>query len=159
MTAPGPEPLHGWRMRDYDDLIATLRSSWLSQGVSQREIAERIGCSRPTVRALLAGNRTAAIRLLDLADALGYDLALIPRDAEPDVRAMPNGAERPGEHWNARLIREAAERAQVSASISTLAAEAAPPRDPGTVGPENGTGGEWGDYPLSETHPGSGIYE
>jgi hypothetical protein len=26
-----------------------------------------------------------------------------------DTRAMPNGAERPGEHWNARLIREAAE--------------------------------------------------
>lgn len=29
---------------------------------------------------------------------------------EPDLRAMPNGTERPGEHWNARLIREAAER-------------------------------------------------
>lgn len=27
-----------------------------------------------------------------------------------DTRAMPNGTERPGEHWNARLIREAAEQ-------------------------------------------------
>lgn len=27
-----------------------------------------------------------------------------------DTRAMPNGTEREGEHWNARLIREAAER-------------------------------------------------
>ena len=26
----------------------------------------------------------------------------------PDTRAMPNGTERPGEHWNARLIRDAA---------------------------------------------------
>ncbi|PWR13661.1 hypothetical protein DKT68_00785 [Micromonospora acroterricola] len=29
---------------------------------------------------------------------------------QPDTRAMPNGTERPGEHWNARLIREKAER-------------------------------------------------
>ncbi|GAA3751609.1 hypothetical protein [Micromonospora maritima] len=27
-----------------------------------------------------------------------------------DTRAMPNGTEREGEHWNARLIREKAER-------------------------------------------------
>lgn len=27
-----------------------------------------------------------------------------------DTRAMPNGSEREGEHWNARLIREAEER-------------------------------------------------
>lgn len=77
---PRGQQLSGYILRDYDDLIATLRSSWLSQGVSQREIAERIGCSRPTVRALLAGDRTAAIRLFELADALGYDLALIPRE-------------------------------------------------------------------------------
>lgn len=34
----------------------------------------------------------------------------VPASAEPDMRAMPNGMERPGEHWNARLIREARER-------------------------------------------------
>jgi transcriptional regulator with XRE-family HTH domain len=84
MTAPGPEPLHGWRMRDYDDLIATLRESWLTQGITQDAIARRMGCSRSVAKTLLAGETGhGARRLLDLADALGYDLALIPRDAEP----------------------------------------------------------------------------
>jgi hypothetical protein len=42
---------------------------------------------------------------------------------EPDTRAMPNGTERPGEHWNARLIREAAER---QAAADRAAAHATP---------------------------------
>lgn len=31
-----------------------------------------------------------------------------------DKRAMPNGTERPGEHWNARLLREEAIRADIA---------------------------------------------
>jgi hypothetical protein len=37
------------------------------------------------------------------------DVEATPEPA--DTRAMPNGTERPGEHWNARLIRESAEQA------------------------------------------------
>lgn len=80
MTADGPQQLTGYVVRDYDDLIAQLRSSWLRQGVTQDALAQRMRCSRPVVRAWLAADAGhGSQRLLDLADALGYDLALIPR--------------------------------------------------------------------------------
>ena len=53
VPTPGPEPLHGYRLRDYDDLIGELQAGeW------------------PMVGSLG----------LRMADALGYDLALIPRE-------------------------------------------------------------------------------
>ncbi len=110
MTAdvPGPEPLHGWRLRDYDDLIATLGRSRETQRISQHEIARRTSISQGCVSEWFSGKATPTARhLCELADALGYDLALVPRDAEPD----------------AALIRELAERAQVSASSAKLAVE------------------------------------
>lgn len=66
---------------------------------------------------------------------------------------------------DAQMLRDAAAELgvdgvdQVSASPATQAAEIHP--GVGRDG-ENGSGGsqsEWGDYPLQETYPGSGIYE
>jgi transcriptional regulator with XRE-family HTH domain len=66
---------------DYDQLIATLRQAWISQGVSQAALAARIGCDRGEVARWLACRvQPAGRRLVQLADALGYDLALVPRE-------------------------------------------------------------------------------
>lgn len=58
--------------------------------------------------------RADAVALASTLERDGYAAGAI-REAVKcpavDTRAMPNGTERPGEHWNARLIREAAERA------------------------------------------------
>lgn len=44
-------------------------------------------------------------------DGEWHSCTAAPDPLPPDTRAMPNGTELPDEHWNARLIREAAERA------------------------------------------------
>jgi transcriptional regulator with XRE-family HTH domain len=79
---PGRQHLTGYRLTGYGDTIAKLRQSWISQGLSQRQIAERIGSTdRVAVQRWLAGGvEPFASNLFALADALGYDLALIPRE-------------------------------------------------------------------------------
>ena len=78
---PGRQQLSGYVMRDYDQAIATLRRSWISQGLTQQEIADRIGGARHRISTTLSGESEApSRRLFALADALGYDLALIPRE-------------------------------------------------------------------------------
>jgi transcriptional regulator with XRE-family HTH domain len=78
---PGRQQLTGYRLRDPDHLVAALRQAQISRGPTLARVADQLGCARSTVSGLLAGNHTAAIdRWVDLADALGYDLALIPRE-------------------------------------------------------------------------------
>lgn len=80
-----PEQFTGYRLRDYDDLIARLRASWLTRGITADDVAHRIAYGDPAVvPRILAGRQgTRAARLFALADALGYDLALIPREEQP----------------------------------------------------------------------------
>lgn len=87
MTAPGPEHLRGYRMRDYDDLIARLGASRESQGLTLGQLAAKAGHSREQVSNWLRGNHWPwGPNLIDLIQAAGYDLALIPRDTEPPAR-------------------------------------------------------------------------
>jgi predicted transcriptional regulator len=63
-------------------LIVKLRRAWLNSGITLAELAKRMGYSAPQpVAQLLNGSvdprMSTATRL---ADALGYDLALIPRE-------------------------------------------------------------------------------
>jgi transcriptional regulator with XRE-family HTH domain len=90
VTAPGPEPLYGYRMRDYDDLIARLREARKSQGRNIYPLARRIGVASGTLSDNLSGkHRMDARNLVALADVLGYDLALIPRDTARPLSATP----------------------------------------------------------------------
>jgi len=82
---PGRQQLHGYVMRDYDETIATLAAARKSQGVSLRQLATRTDCAPGTLSENLRGlHRMDALTLLQVADALGYDLALIPRE-DPDA--------------------------------------------------------------------------
>jgi len=92
---PGRQHLTGHRLRDYDHAIALLCESRLSQGLSQDQVAERVGLSQTAVGRILdgIGGRTLW-RLFAIADALGYDLALIPREDTPQLGMHSNGARR-----------------------------------------------------------------
>lgn len=77
----GPRLLAGYVMRDYDQLTATLARSRESQGISQGVLAERLDVTQAAISRWLSGSRLGAANLpFDLAHALGYDLALIPRE-------------------------------------------------------------------------------
>jgi len=78
---PGRQQLTGYRLRDPDHLVAALRQAQISRGPTLQRIAEQVGCARSTASGLLNGNHTEMLaRWFDLADALGYDLALIPQE-------------------------------------------------------------------------------
>jgi len=79
----GPEHLRGYRLRDYDHLIATLGRSRESQHITTVRLAAAIHDHNPNITRTLKGITEArGRRLFALADALGYDLALIPHDTE-----------------------------------------------------------------------------
>lgn len=82
MTHNVREQLHGYRMRDYEQLVASLAASRDSQRITYAEVARRMGrCYLQQVFNWLTGAQECrARRLFALADALGYDLALIPRE-------------------------------------------------------------------------------
>jgi transcriptional regulator with XRE-family HTH domain len=68
-------------MHNYDQVINTLAAARQSQGVSLRQLAERTDCARATLAENLRGrHRMDALTLLQAAHALGYDLALVPRE-------------------------------------------------------------------------------
>lgn len=79
---PGRQQLTGYVLRDYDDAIARLREARLAKRITQVEVAARIGHTvHVDISRWLSGARTATgPSLFDLAYALGYDLALIPRE-------------------------------------------------------------------------------
>lgn len=80
----GPQHLVGYRLRDYDHLVATLREAQRAKGApSQRALGVMLGAHSSSVNEWLVGKtEPLAARLVALADALGYDLALVPRDAD-----------------------------------------------------------------------------
>jgi transcriptional regulator with XRE-family HTH domain len=76
-----PEQLTGYRLRDYDDLIVRLRNSRNSRRISQAALGRRVFRSQPAISNYEGGTRIAdGAALFDIADALGCDLALIPRE-------------------------------------------------------------------------------
>lgn len=80
-SKPGPERLNGYLMRDYDQALATLRDARSSGNITIDLIGYRIMVDRPNVSRWLSGKmQPAARRFFELANALGYDVALIPRE-------------------------------------------------------------------------------
>lgn len=79
---PGRQHLTGYRLRDYEDFIAKLARSRESQQLTYAEMARRVGrCYLQQIFSWLAGAQECrARRMFALADALGYDLALVPKE-------------------------------------------------------------------------------
>lgn len=68
-------------MSDVPPALTQLRRAWLASGLTHQEIAERTGIIRPNITRALNGKHMPTLKTLAvIADALGYDLALIPRE-------------------------------------------------------------------------------
>jgi transcriptional regulator with XRE-family HTH domain len=65
----------------HTQLITQLRDARTAQGLSQLDLAVLASTHQSTIGSAESGRRPAGlITLIRLADALGYDLALIPRE-------------------------------------------------------------------------------
>lgn len=68
-------------VHDYEGLRSTLYRSWNESGRTLTDVADEIGCAFQHVSVSLRGtNEMRGRRLFDLTHALGYDLALVPRE-------------------------------------------------------------------------------
>lgn len=84
MSTGGPQQLTGYRLRGHADLISRLRQTQTRRGTTHAAIARQTHVARQQVSAWLAGTSGRTVGYaFDLAHALGYDLALIPREDTP----------------------------------------------------------------------------
>jgi transcriptional regulator with XRE-family HTH domain len=78
-----PGKPQAWLLRDYDEAITTLAALREEKGVTVMQIAAHTGASRRQIYHWLKGScEPGARRLIAYANALGYDIALIPRQVE-----------------------------------------------------------------------------
>lgn len=68
------------------ELLSQLRAARLAQGLSQRELGERIGLPQSNIARLESGGTDPSLsKIIELARALDLDLQLIPRKALPAI--------------------------------------------------------------------------
>lgn len=76
-----PTPLGGYVMPSYRHALAVLVQAFEAEGIPQRDLCERLGWAPASVHDALRGvHEVRSGRLFELAQALGYDLALVPRE-------------------------------------------------------------------------------
>jgi transcriptional regulator with XRE-family HTH domain len=69
------------------ELLEQLRAARLAQGLSQRQLGERIGLPQSNIARLESGNTDPGLsKIIELARALDLDLQLIPRKALPTIQ-------------------------------------------------------------------------
>lgn len=69
------------------ELLEQLRAARLAQGLSQRQLGERIGLPQSNIARLESGGTDPSLsKIIELARALDLDLQLIPRKALPAVQ-------------------------------------------------------------------------
>lgn len=77
-------------VRDYEDFRSTLYRTWRNSGRTLADVADEIGCAFQHVSVSLRGvNEMRGRRIFEVAHALGYDLALVPRVKEGGDDADP----------------------------------------------------------------------
>jgi DNA-binding XRE family transcriptional regulator len=75
-----------YRVRGVEGLGAALAAVRRESGVTQVELAGRIGAERTTVIGMEAGRNPALARLVRAFSLLGYDLVAVPRTATVSVQ-------------------------------------------------------------------------
>lgn len=69
------------------EVLEQLRAARLAQGLSQRQLGERIGLPQSNIARLESGGTDPSLsKIIELARALDLDLQLIPRKALPAVK-------------------------------------------------------------------------
>ena len=87
------KPLHGEALRGYDAARAQMGIGYLllkaraSAGLTQEQLAERIGTSQPTVARWEGGKQLPSLRsLIRIAEATGFQLTLALRSSARSER-------------------------------------------------------------------------
>jgi transcriptional regulator with XRE-family HTH domain len=76
----GAKELRGYPMQDADHLVAVLRERRMALGLSLSEVARRAGRSKGWLSQVERGYVAAGLpALMDVLDAIGLDVALVPR--------------------------------------------------------------------------------
>ena len=73
------------RPRGPDALGRAVSACRRENGMTQQELARRLGVNRTTVIALEAGRNQSLARAVDALNLLGYDLAVVPKAAKLTV--------------------------------------------------------------------------
>lgn len=80
-------------MKNIPEISAFLRMRAHQQGVSNKDLAGQAGTTPQTLWHVMSGNRDFKVStLLALADRLGLELVLIPKEAAPGLEGDRPGA-------------------------------------------------------------------
>jgi transcriptional regulator with XRE-family HTH domain len=83
-----------YRVRSARQLGRAVANCRKRRGLTQADLAARIGVDRTTLLSLEAGRTQALERLVRIVAELGYDVALVPRDAEMWLSTADDGSAR-----------------------------------------------------------------
>jgi transcriptional regulator with XRE-family HTH domain len=78
-----------YRIRGAQGLGSALSAARRETGLTQDQLAGRLGADRTTLIGMEAGRNPALGRLVRAFSLLGYDLVAVPRTAEIIVREQP----------------------------------------------------------------------
>ena len=74
---------------EMEQIAATLRDKRKHKGLSQRELSVRTGLPQPYISKIESGGVNLTVTSLTaIANALGLEIALVPRKAMPAVKAI-----------------------------------------------------------------------
>lgn len=68
-------------MTEIDQLVDTLKRRLKAQGMTYRELADRLDLSEPSVKRMFAGRRFTLDRVVEIANLLGFTLAELAQEA------------------------------------------------------------------------------
>lgn len=77
------------RPRGRDALAKAVSTCRQAAGLTQEQLAQRLGVHRTTVIDMEAGRNQALARVADALSLLGYDLVVVPRGAHFTVADIP----------------------------------------------------------------------
>ncbi|MEQ1589063.1 MAG: helix-turn-helix transcriptional regulator [Gallionella sp.] len=78
-------------MSETTQLIATIKKKLKSQGITYRDLAQKLDLSEPSIKRILTSGRLTIDRLMQISDLLGYTLAELAKEAtseQPRLRTL-----------------------------------------------------------------------
>ncbi|MBY4899169.1 hypothetical protein [Cupriavidus sp. AU9028] len=105
-------------MRSLADIASFLRDRLHVSRVTQRVLGEEAGIARRTLTAVLSGQADYKVStLLSVLDRLGYEIAIVPKDAAAGLAAPPGF--QPTQPAVKTVVASARERLQQTAPSSS----------------------------------------
>lgn len=84
-------------MSETTHLISTIKKKLKSQGITYRDLAQKLDLSEPSIKRILTSGRLTIDRLMQISNLLGYTLAELAKEAtseQPRLRTLTEKQER-----------------------------------------------------------------